>query len=212
MLTVISGGETMRAMLSVVAAGLLMAGAVLAAEEFKTDDEGFIRDWLVLAPIPLENENAGADEIDVQQIKDEGALKPKAGDKATANKKDLVWKQIKAKDYFFDFAEILGQITEQSIGYSVAYIVADAEMPGLTLQMGSNDQGKVYLNGKEVVKFAETRTVEKDQNQAENVTLNKGVNTLVFKTINQTNNWQGCIRFTDKAKAAVKNIKIKLEP
>jgi hypothetical protein len=180
MLTVISGGETMRAMPSVVAAGLLMAGAVLAAEEFKTDDEGFIRDWLVLAPIPLENENAGADEIDVQQIKDEGALKPKAGDKATANKKDLVWKQIKAKDYFFDFAEILGQITEQSIGYSVAYIVADAEMPGLTLQMGSNDQGKVYLNGKEVVKFAETRTVEKDQNQAENVTLKQGVNTLVF--------------------------------
>jgi len=202
----------MRTMLRVLSAGVFVASAAMAADEFTTDNEGFIHDWLVLAPIPLETENAGAEELDKQQLKDEGKLQPKAGDKATANKKDLTWKQIKAKDYYFDFAVILGQITEQSIGYAVAYVVADAEMTGLTLQMGSNDQGKVYLNGKELVKFAETRTVDKDQDQAQNVTLNKGVNTLVFKVINETNNWQGCLRFTDKAKAAVKNIKIKLEP
>ncbi|MGD0089324.1 MAG: hypothetical protein ABSE73_05330 [Planctomycetota bacterium] len=202
----------MKTMFWGLSAGLLVASAVLAAEEFKTDDEGFIRDWLVLAPIPLEAENNGAEEIDKQQLKDEGKIQPKAGDKATANKKELAWKQIKAKDYYFDYAIILGQITEQSIGYSVAYLVADEEMKGLTLQMGSNDQGKVYLNGKELVKFTETRTVDKDQDQAQNVTLNKGVNTLVFKVINELNNWQGCIRFTDKAKAPVKNIKIRLEP
>jgi len=202
----------MRTMLRVLAAGLLVAGAALAAEEFKTDDEGFIRDWLVLAPIPLETENNGAEEIDKQQLKDEGALQPKAGDKATANKKELAWKKIKAKNYYFDFAEILGQTTEQSVGYAVAYLAADAELSGLTLQMGSNDQAKAYLNGKELVKFAETRTVEKDQDQAQNVTLKKGVNTLVFKVINEMNNWQGCIRFTDKAKAPVKSIKVRLEP
>ena len=196
----------------VLSAGLVFAGAALAAEEFKTDDEGFIRDWLVLAPIPLETENNGAEELDKQQLKDEGKLQPKAGDKATANKKELAWKKIKTKNYYFDFAEILGQITEQSIAYAVAYVVSDAELSGLTLQMGSNDEGKVYLNGKELVKFAETRTIDKDQNQAQNVTLNKGVNTLVFKVINEMNNWQGCIRFTDKAKAPVKNITIKMEP
>ena len=202
----------MNAMLRVLSAGLFVASAVLAAEEFKTDEEGFIRDWLVLAPVPLEAENNGAEELDKQQLKDEGKLQPKAGDKATANKKELAWKKIKAKNYYFDFAEILGQVTEQSIGYAVAYVVADAEMTGLTLQMGSNDQGKVYLNGKELVKFAETRTIDKDQDQAQNVTLNKGVNTLVFKVINEMNNWQGCIRFTDKAKAPVKSIKVRLEP
>ena len=202
----------MRAMLRVLSAAVLVAGAALAGEEFKTDNEGFIRDWLVLAPIPLEAEGTGAEEIDKQQLKDEGKLQPKAGDKATANKKDLVWKKIKAKDYYFDYAEILGQVTEQSIGYAVAYIVSDAEQTGLTLQMGSNDQGKVYLNGKELVKFTETRTIDKDLDQGLNVTLTKGVNTLVFKVINEMNNWQGCIRFTDKAKAPVKNITIKLEP
>ena len=201
----------MKAILRVLLAGLVVAGAALAAEEFKTDEEGFIRDWLVLAPIPPEAENNGAEELDKQQLKDEGKLQPKAGDKATANKKELTWKKIKTKDYYFDFAVILGQVTEQSIGYAVAYLVADEEMKGLTLQMGSNDQGKVYLNGKELVKFTETRTVDKDQDQAQNVTLNKGVNTLVFKVINEMNNWQGCIRFTDKAKAAVKSIKVRLE-
>lgn len=202
----------MRTMLRVLSVGLFVAGAALAADEFNTDDQGFIRDWLVLAPIPLETENNGAEELDKPQLKDEGKLQPKAGDKATANKKDLAWKKIKAKDYYFDYAEILGQVTEQSIGYAVAYAVADAELTGLTLQMGSNDQAKVYLNGKELVKFAETRTIDKDQNQAENVTLNKGVNTLVFKVINEMNNWQGCIRFTDKAKAPVKSVKVRLEP
>jgi hypothetical protein len=202
----------MRATLSLLSATLLVAGAAFAAEEFALDNEGFIRDWLVLAPIPLETESNGAEEIDKQQLKDEGQIQPKAGDKATANKKELAWKKVKAKDYFFDFAEILGNLTEQSIGYAAAYIVADADMPGLTLLMGSNDQGKVYLNGKELVKFAETRTIDKDLDKADNVTLNKGVNVLVFKVINEMNNWQGCIRFTDKAKAPVKNIKIRLEP
>ncbi|HEY3320538.1 MAG TPA: hypothetical protein VGP72_08740 [Planctomycetota bacterium] len=189
---------------------LLLVGVTVRAEDFKTDDEGFIRDWLVLAPIAIEN--TGAEDLDKQQIKDEGKIQPKAGDKVTIDKKDLVWKKIHAKDYYFDFGEILGQITEQSIGYAVAYLVSDAEQAGLTLQMGSNDEGKVYLNGKELVKFTETRTIEKDSDQAQNVTLNKGVNVLVFKVINEANNWQGCIRFTDKAKKAVKSFAIKLEP
>jgi uncharacterized Zn ribbon protein len=66
------------------------------------------------------------------------------------------------------------------------------------------------VNGKEALKFTETRTLEKDTDTAE-VTLNKGQNVLVLKVINEKNNWQGCARFL-KDGSGVKNIKISLTP
>ena len=52
--------------------------------------------------------------------------------------------------------------------------------------------------------------IDKDTESAD-VTLAKGQNVLVFKVINEKNNWQGCARFT-KDGAPVKNIKISLTP
>ena len=71
--------------------------------------------------------------------------------------------------------------------------MADDEMK-VTLALGTNDQGKVWLNGKEVFKFAETRVLEKDASRVA-VTLVKGQNVLVLKVVNEVNNWQACVRF-----------------
>ena len=46
----------------------------------------------------------------------------------------------------------------------------------------------------------------------EKMTLNKGVNVIVFKVINENNNWQGCLRFTDKDSKPVTNVAVKLAP
>ena len=182
-------------------------------DSFKVDDEGFIRNWLVLAPIASENEDAGAAEVDKEQVKDEAKLKPKAGDKATAGGKELTWKAHKAADYFIDFRASFGaERGEDVVGYAVAYVHADAEMTGLRILMGSNDEAKLYLNGKCVVKFESGRTIDKDQDAGENVTLVKGQNVIVFKVINEKNNWAGCVRFTDKAGAALKTLKVTLAP
>jgi len=78
------------------------------------------------------------------------------------------------------------------------------------LAIGSNDQCKAFVNGKEVAKFTETRTLEKDTESVE-VSLAKGQNVVVLKVINEKNNWQGCARFL-KEGAPVKNIKISLTP
>ena len=191
--------------------GLLVIPTIVSrAADYKPDDEGFIRNWLMFAPIKLEG--SGADEIDKQQLKDEGKLQPKEGDKAKAGDTELTWKAIKAADAFFDVNEILGAVTENSAGYFVAYINVPAEKTNVTLLMGSNDEGKVYLNGKEVVKFDGTRAFEKDTDKAENLTLKKGINTIVFKVINETNNWQGAIRFTTKDGTAIKDYKVQLTP
>lgn len=192
---------------------LMTLTAVGAQEPVGVDGEGFVRQWLVLAPIPAASEDSGAEEIGKQQIKDEATIKPKAGDKVMIGGKEMAWKAHTASDYFVDFAQfVAGGQTEDVVAYAVAYVNADAEMKGLKLQMGSNDQAKVYLNGKEVLKFDETRTLEKDQNAADNVTLNKGLNVIVFKVANQKNNWQGALRFTDKSNAPVKNLKVMSAP
>ncbi len=183
-----------------------------ATNEFAPDKEGFIRDWLLLAPIQLASDSDGAEAINKDQVADEGLLKPKAGDKVTVEGKELVWKKVKATDYYFDLNAILNKDTEKTVGYAVAYVRADAERSNLQLKMGSNDQGKVYLNGKLLLKNAEPRPLDQDADVARNVTLNKGVNVVVFKVFNEGNDWQGCLRFTDAGGKAVTNLVIQLEP
>jgi hypothetical protein len=194
---------------TVLSAALL---APAADAPFKPDDKGFIRDWLLLAPIPLAGENTGAEEIDKQQLPNEAALKPKAGDTVTVKGKALTWRAVKAKDYFFDVNELTGGMHENVTAYAVCYVVVPAEVTGAQLLMGSNDQGKVYLNGKEVVKFADTRTLDPDTDKASNLTLKAGVNVVVFKVINENNNWQGCLRFTDAAGKSLPGLTVKLSP
>jgi len=188
---------------------LLGAMFVPAQETSSPDPEGFIRDWLVLAPIPIGSES-GADGIDKDFINGEAALTPKAGDQVTVGGTPLTWTAHKAGEYFIDFLAAFGKTRGEYVaGYAVAYIVADEDMK-VTLALSSNDQGKAWLNGQQAFKFAETRTLEKDSDRSD-VTLKKGQNVLVLKVINEVNNWQGCARFL-KDGAPVRNLKISLAP
>ena len=194
---------------SLIAAVLL--AMVLPAQEkatFAPDAEGFIRNWLVLAPIAIDGES-GATEIDRDFI-GEATVKPKPDEKMNVGGKILTWKPHQTSDYFIDFLQAFGAERGEYVGgYAVAYIIADEDMP-VTLALSSNDQGKAWVNGKQVFKFAETRTLDKDTDKSE-VTLAKGQNVLMLKVINEVNNWQGCARFL-KGGAPVKNIKVSLTP
>jgi uncharacterized Zn ribbon protein len=196
-----------------VKASLLVAflGAMLVPtpETFSPDAEGFIRNWLVLAPIPVQ-EDSGATEIDKDFLKGEATITPKAGDTVSVGGKALTWKAHQTSDFFIDFLQAFGKERGEDVAaYAVAYVVADDEMK-VKLSTGSNDQSKAWVNGRQIIRFADTRTLDKDTESAE-VTLAKGQNVLVFKVINEKNNWQGCARFL-KDGAPVKNIKISLTP
>jgi len=158
------------------------------------DAEGFIRNWLVLAPIAIEGDQ-GATEIDREFIKGEATIRPKAGEAVPVGPgQSVTWTAHQTSDYFIDFLQAFGKARGDYVaGYAVAYVIADEEMK-VTLALSTNDQGKVWLNGKQVFKFAETRTLEKDTDKID-VTLNKGENVLVMKVVNEVNNWQGCARF-----------------
>ena len=191
---------------------VIALGALLLPQEktlFSPDADGFICNWLVLAPIAVQ-EDSGATEIEKDFLGGEATIKPKADDKVNVDGKILSWKAHQTSDFLIDFRQSFGaERGEDAAGYAVAYVIADEEMKA-KLSVGSNDQCKAWLNGKEVIKFAETRTLDKDTDSAD-VTLVKGQNVLVFKIINEKNSWQGAARFM-KDGAGVKSIKISLAP
>ena len=178
------------------------------AQTFAPDAEGFIRNWLVLAPIAIDGDS-GADQLDREFVR-EVTLKPKAEDKVSVGGKELAWKAHQTTDYFVDFLQSFGKERGEYVaGYELAYVIADEDMK-VSLLLSTNDQGKAWLNGREIFRFAETRVLDKDTDRVD-VTLTKGQNVLLFKVINEVNNWQACARFV-KDGAPVKSLKIALAP
>ena len=194
-----------------VACLVLLVSKTGAADASSLDSAGYIRDWVMLAPIALPAAVTAADLILLEQVKDEATLKPKAGDKITINGKELTWKNVTASTNYFDFNAILKSQNDHVAGFMVTYIECDKEVPGVIMAVGSNDQGRIYFNGVDIYASADARPLMLDQDKGK-VTLKKGVNVIVFKIINELNSWQGAMRLLDKAGAPVKNLKIKLSP
>ena len=162
------------------------------------DAEGFIRNWVVLAPIAIEGDS-GAAEIDRDFLKGEASIAPKPGETVKVGLDDMTWTAHQAADYYVDFLQAFGRTRGEYVAaYAVAYVEADAETKAV-LALSTNDQGKAWLNGTQVFRFGETRTLEKDTDKVE-VTLKQGQNVLVLKVINEVNNWQGCARFLQDGK------------
>ena len=179
-----------------------------AAEALKPDSEGYIRDWVMLAPIAVPE---GSEAIFQEQIKDEAALRPKAGDQVKIRRKELRWQNITASTNYFDFNAVLKTVNDHAAGYMVTYIECDTEKPDVIMAVASNDEGRIYLNGVDIYLFSEPRPLMIDADRGR-VTLKQGVNVVVFKVINEQNSWQGAMRLLDKTGAPLKGVKIKLSP
>jgi hypothetical protein len=182
-----------------------------ANDSFVLDPDGYIRHWVMLAPIPLANEEPGTEAIYKQQIRGEGALRPKAGDTVKIGSKELAWQNITASTNHFDFNAILKKINDRAAGYMVTYIECDAEKPDVVMAVASNDEGRIYFNGVDIYLFSEPRTLMLDGDKGK-VTLKKGMNVIVFKVVNEQNAWQGAMRLLDKSGAPLKDVKIRLTP
>jgi len=202
---------TLFATVGLFALSVLMPPTVGAADALKPDADGYIRDWVMLAPIPLPAGRPAGDLVVEEQVKAEAALQPKAGDTVKVNGKELTWQNITATNKHFDFNAVLKSINDHAAGYMVTYIECDREMNDVVMALGSNDQSRLYLNGKDIYAVQDARTLELDADKGK-VRLNKGVNVVVFKVINEQNSWQGAMRFLDKNGAPVTDLKIKLSP
>jgi WD40 repeat protein len=173
---------------------------------------GFIRDWLILAPIPLGAEQTGADGVDREQIPGEAMLRPRPGDRLTIEDQELIWRQSRMPEDVMDFNDFLQQQTDRSAAYAVCYLTAPQELRDLQMKIGNDDQARVYLNGQEVFRCRDARALAKDHDTVGNLTLRRGTNVLVFKVVNEGGDWQGCIRVVDRKGRPVKGIVPGLTP
>jgi hypothetical protein len=204
----------MKTFLASIGAAVLFgfsSGSATAADGLRPDSDGYIRDWLMLAPITIRDGETCADALLKDQIPNESALRPKAGDKIKVGGKELAWRSITASTNYFDFNETLKSINDHVAGYMVTYVECDTDTPDVIMAVASNDQGRIYLNGVDIYAFTEPRPLMLDADKGK-VTLKKGTNVIVFKITNEQNSWQGAMRLMDKSGAPLKNVQIKLRP
>ncbi|WP_439624682.1 protein kinase domain-containing protein [Gemmata sp.] len=173
------------------------------------DADGYVRTWLVLAPVPHPNGVGIAQAVDRPFLKDEGKLEPVEGAKVKVEGRDLMWERVRADTYYFDLAGADGS-TNNCTAYAVAYVAAPGEVKDVHVRIGSDDGAKVYLNAKEVGKFTSDRGINRDQSTFGGVTLKKGVNVIVFKVCNGHGDWAGALRLTDASGTPIPNLKVQL--
>jgi WD40 repeat protein/serine/threonine protein kinase len=171
-----------------------------------------IKQWLILAPIALATGQSGAEGLDIEQIEGEGQIRPKAGEARSIGGGGLKWREVALTNEVIDFNALLGHETTQSVAYAVCYLQSGAEQRGVQILVGSDDEAKVYLNGKQVYKCPVPRPFVAEEDKVPDIALNAGLNVLVLKVVNEALDWKGSIRFTDAQGNPVKGIKVTLDP
>ena len=179
--------------------------------ELRPDADGYIRDWVILAPVPLAESESCVDALMRDLIPSEAKLRPQAGDKVKVGAKELTWRPLTAGTNFFDFNDTLKSINDHSAGYAVTYVECDQDIPEVVLAVASNDQGRIYFNGVDIYAYTEARPLMLDADKGK-VTLKKGVNVFVFKITNEQNSWQGAMRLLTKSGSPLRDVRVRQTP
>jgi hypothetical protein len=186
---------------------------------FKADTEGFILNWLVLEPIPLNNlqhtEAAIRAIVGRDDLKEPLTALPKAGDQAAAAGTNFLWHALNAKNYLVSltgFASEQGKPTVSVIFYGVACVTVPEEMKDARLSIGSDDDSIWWVNGREVISAFGVRQTSTDDNVSRRLTLNKGVNVVRFAVIQGDGPSDCCARFFDARQKPITNISVSLDP
>jgi hypothetical protein len=179
----------------------------------RMDNDGFIRYWLILAPLPSEKERASGAEVAAVRLPNEGDMKPKPGENVMYKGKQYAWTKHSAPEYFIDFRKFAGdQKTDNVFAYAVAYVTCEEEIRDVKVLTGTNDAGRAYINGKLIFSHEKPRSLEPDATIVNGITLLKGQNIIILKVANETGNWGGCLRFMDKNGTPIRHLLLSSMP
>ena len=112
--------------------------------------QGFLQTWLLLLPLPFASGETGAQALDRPQLPGEAQLRPRPGERVLVGGRPWLWQEHRSPKAVVNFNAVLGRVAERSVAYAVCYLESDQARDGLWLQVGSDDQAKVYLNGREI--------------------------------------------------------------
>ncbi len=207
------GGRTVRAGETAV------VDPAVAAGPYAPDEEGFVRHWLLLEPIPIEpwtpDQTADAMGPLLDRARLPGAATPRAGDRVDAGGRSLAWRPHALDGWWAvdleSFAQSVHGPEDGVVFHGATYLVCDRDLPGLRLAIGSDDSSAWSLNGREILRLYSDRYVEKDMRSGP-VTLRKGANVLGFTLYNRDGPTAACARFVDSAGEPVRGYTVTLTP
>ncbi len=174
-------------------------------------DPGALKQWLVLGPIPLPPGQSEVDGLDTELIPNEARLRPRSGERMSIAGAELTWRLVRQPDYILDFDTLVG-VSEHAAVYAVCYLSVPSTQPDLKMLVSSDDQAKIYLNGKQLYRQPAPRSAVPDQDIVSEVSLEAGTNVLVFKVLNGLLYCSGSIRFTDSTGGPVLDLNTHVSP
>jgi hypothetical protein len=153
--------------------------------------------------------------LDDALIPNEAGLRPRIDQTVTINGRAYEWTEVHSDGYLLDLHyldEKKANETYYCAGYAVAYLVCDTEREDLVMKVGSAQQAKIALNGREVYRKTDTPQWEPDRDTVTGIRLKAGVNVLVFKLVNQADEWRGSVRITEADGTPVPGLYFTLDP
>jgi hypothetical protein len=124
---------------------------------------------------------------------------------------EYTWKKYRGEAPILDFHRFVGRVSEPSLAYAVCYVISDRERPDLRLQVGTRQEGRVYLNGQDLDYSILHLGSLWAMDEIGPITLHQGTNTLVLK-VGIHHRGQGCARFVDAKDNPVQGLQVRLTP
>ena len=162
---------------------------------------GFITEdaWLILGPF----DNAGGIGYHKAYI-EEDAMQIDTSQKYDGIDGQISWQ--KSEDDMLNGYISLGDNVDWGVAYAFATVTSPDEREVL-LKFDSDDQGKVWLNGKEVFTNTEAHSATIDRYTIP-VTLNSGKNSILVKVCEEEEGWGFYLRITDTDGNPFEDLKI----
>jgi hypothetical protein len=161
----------------------------------------WIKSWMLCGPIPLQIPRDASDTWEhlIGFNKDyllksggEQDLKVKTGDAVKYPKGSVKWKLFNSPDSIIDLDKTLSN-EDPVLAYAYSEVQAE-ETRIWFISLGTNDGGKLWVNGMNVWDYQQPRGLFIDDDLIP-VLLNKGNNTLLLKVEERGNRWGFCVRF-----------------
>lgn len=125
----------------------------------------------------------------------------------------LFWEPLHQASLFMDLNSLVGKISSpNSVAYTVCYLVNETQRAGVTFKVVSDDECKVWLNGKLVHRSNPQRSYVLDEETVGGLELPAGINTVVFKIVNRIEYWRASLRVLDELGQEIPGLRVTLDP
>lgn len=178
---------------------------------FSLDEEGFIRDWLIVGPFPSEGRWPTCSGFDKDYLENEGGENEiipliRMVHKTAFESPDVQWQGYHSPETRIDFYKMDYPLKEYIICYTACYLKSPEDR-SVKLKIGSDDGYKIWLNHELIGKLHMHRGAQRDQNTYE-VKLKEGINLLLIKVEQDFGGHDLFLRFTGFDNAPITDLEV----